>query len=146
MIHMRFMMLLKADKTTEAGVLPTAAQLETMGRFNEELVNAGVLLDGAGLQPSAKGAKVTFPGGKPQVTDGPFAETKELIAGYWIIKVGSKQEAVDWAMRVPIGPLPGNGRTPEIELRQMFELEHFADVPPAVAEMEKSFKAGGAGR
>ena len=78
---MRFMMLLKADKTTEAGVLPTRKDLEVMGKYNEELVKAGVLLDGAGLQPSSKGAKVTFPGGKPQVTDGPFAETKELLAG-----------------------------------------------------------------
>jgi hypothetical protein len=146
MIHMRFMMLLKADKTTEAGVLPTAAQLDAMGRYNEELVKAGVLLDAAGLQPSAKGARVVFAGGKPRVFDGPFAETKELIAGYWMIKVGSKQEAIDWATRVPVGPLPGNGRAPEIELRQMFELEDFADVPPAVAEMEQSFRGRRAGK
>ena len=138
---MRFMMLLKADKITEAGVLPTHKDLEDMGSYNEELVKAGVLLDGAGLHPSSKGARVTFPGGKPQVTDGPFAETKELLAGYWIIQVKSKEEAIEWARRVPLGPLPGSDRVPEIELRQMFELEDFPDVPPAVAEMEQSFKS-----
>jgi len=139
---MRFMMLLKADKTTEAGVLPTRKDLEVMGNYNEELVKAGVLLDGAGLQPSSKGAKVTFQNGKPQVTDGPFAETKELLAGYWMIQVNSKEEAIEWAKRVPFDRLPSNGRTPEIELRQMFEITDFADVPRAVAEMEESFKAG----
>ncbi|HWF86645.1 MAG TPA: YciI family protein [Vicinamibacterales bacterium] len=136
------MMLLKADKRTEAGVLPTAKDLEVMGRYNEELVKAGVMLDGAGLQPSSKGAKVTFQNGKPQVTDGPFVETKELIAGYWMIKVKSKEEAIEWAKRVPFDHLPNDGRAPEIELRQMFELEDFADVPPAVAKLEESFKTG----
>jgi hypothetical protein len=140
------MMLLKADKITEAGVLPTEKDLEVMGKYNEELVKAGVMLDGAGLQPSSKGARVTFPGGKPQVTDGPFAETKELLAGYWIIQVKSKEEAIEWAKRVPLGPLPGSDRVPEIELRQMFELEDFPNVPPAVAEMEQSFKSGRGGR
>ena len=139
---MRFMMLLKADKTTEAGVLPTQADLEVMGKYNEELVKAGVMLDGAGLQPSSKGAKVTFQNGKAQVTDGPFAETKELIAGYWMIQVKSQEEAIEWAKRVPFDRLPSDGRTPQIELRQMFELSDFPDVPPAVAEMEESFKAG----
>jgi hypothetical protein len=138
---MRFMMLLKADKTTEAGVLPTREDLEIMGKYNGELVKAGVLLDGAGLQPSSKGAKVTFQNGKAQVTDGPFAETKELIAGYWMIQVKSKEEAIEWAKRAPFGQLPSSGRVPEIELRQMFEIEDFADVPPAVAEMDESFKA-----
>ena len=142
---MRFMMLLKADKTTEAGVLPTREDLEIMGKYNGELVKAGVLLDGAGLQPSSKGAKVTFQNGKAQVTDGPFAETKELIAGYWMIQVKSKEEAIEWAKRAPFGQLPSSGRAPEIELRQMFEIEDFADVPPAVAEMDKSFKAGRGG-
>jgi len=136
---MRFMMLLKADKRTEAGVLPTAHDLETMGKYNEELVKAGVLLDGVGLQPSSKGAKITFPGGKPQVTDGPFAETKELIAGFWMIKVNSRDEAIAWAKRVPVGQLPQDGRVPEIELRQVYELEDFPDVPADVAKMEKSF-------
>ena len=138
---MRFMMLLKADKATEAGVLPTREDLEIMGKYNEELVKAGVMLDGAGLQPSSKGAKVTFQNGKPQVTDGPFAESKELIAGYWMIQVKSKEDAIEWAKRVPFANLPSNGRAPEIELRHMFEIEDFADVPPAVAEMDKSFKA-----
>jgi len=142
----RFMMLLKADKTTEAGELPTRTDLEVMGKYNEELVKAGVLLDAAGLQPSSKGAKVTFQNGKAQVTDGPFAETKEVIAGYWMIQVKSKEEAIEWAKRVPFGHLPSNGRAPEIELRQMFEITDFADVPPEVARMEESFKAGRAGQ
>jgi hypothetical protein len=137
---MRFMMLLKADKKTEAGVLPTREDLEKMGRYNEELMKAGVMLDGAGLQPSSKGARVTFHDGKPQVTDGPFAETKELIAGYWMIQVKSKEEAIAWAKRVPFDRLPQDGRAPEIELRQMFEISDFADVPPEVAKMEESFK------
>jgi hypothetical protein len=143
---MRFMMLLKADKRTEAGELPSRQDLEVMGKYNEELVKAGVLLDGAGLQPSSKGAKVTFPGGKPQVTDGPFPETKELIAGYWMIQVKSKEEAIAWAKRVPFDRIPNAGRVAEIELRQMFELSDFADVPPEVAELEKSFKAGRAAK
>src|SRR5687767_1601595 len=138
---MRFMMLLKADKTTEAGVLPTHKDLEVMGKYNEEMMKAGVLLDGAGLHPSSKGAKVIFKDGKPQVTDGPFAETKELIAGYWMIQVSSKEEAIAWAKRAPMGQLPGDGRAPEIELRQMFEITDFPDVPPEVARMEESFKA-----
>jgi hypothetical protein len=143
---MRFMMLLKADKTTEAGVLPTGKDLEVMGRYNEELVKAGVLLDAAGLQPSSKGARVTFQGGKAQVTDGPFAETKELLAGYWMIQVNSKEEAIDWARRVPFEQLPSNGRVAEIELRQVFEITDFPNVPAAVAELEESFKAGRAGQ
>lgn len=136
------MLLLKADKTTEAGVLPTQEDLEIMGKYNEQLVKAGVLLDAAGLQPSSKGAKVTFQGGKAQVTDGPFAETKELIAGYWMIQVKSKQEAIEWAMRAPFDRLPSNGRTAEIELRQMFEITDFPDVPAEVAQMDASLKAG----
>jgi hypothetical protein len=143
---MRFMMLLKADKRTEAGELPSREDLEVMGKYNEELVKAGVLLDGAGLQPSSKGAKVTFPAGKPQVTDGPFPETKELIAGYWMIQVKSKDEAIEWAKRVPFDRIPNAGRVAEIELRQMFEISDFADVPPQVAELEKAFKAGRAGK
>jgi hypothetical protein len=143
---MRFMMLLKADKVSEAGILPTPEILEEMGKYNEQLIKAGVMLDGVGLQPSSKGARVTFPGGKPQVTDGPFTETKELIAGYWMIQVKSRQEAIDWAKRVPVRALPGSDRVPEIELRQVFELEDFPEVPPAVAEMERSFEAGRKGR
>jgi hypothetical protein len=143
---MRFMMLLKADRTTEAGVLPTQKDLEAMGKYNEELVKAGALLDAAGLQPSSKGAKVTFQNGKPQVTDGPFVETKELIAGYWMIQVKSKEEAIAWAKRVPFDRLPSNGRAPEIELRQMFELSDFPDVPPEVAKLEESLKASRTGQ
>jgi hypothetical protein len=143
---MRFMMLLKADKRTEEGVLPSREDLEVMGKYNEELIKAGVLLEGAGLQPSSKGAKVTFAGGKPQVTDGPFAETKELIAGYWMIQVKSKEDAIEWAKRVPFAQLPHDGRVAEIELRQVFEVSDFPDVPPEVAEMEKSFNAGRAGQ
>src|SRR5687768_3990293 len=110
------MMLLKADSVTEAGVLPGRTDLEIMGKYNEELIKAGVLLDAAGLQPSSKGAKVVYKQGKAQVTDGPFTETKELLAGYWIIQVKSKEEAVEWAKRVPWDRLPGTGRAPEIEL------------------------------
>jgi hypothetical protein len=143
---MRFMMLLKADRTTEAGVLPTQKDLEEMGKYNEELVKAGALLDAAGLQPSSKGAKVTFQNGKPQVTDGPFVETKELIAGYWMIQVKSKEEAIAWAKRVPFDRLPSNGRAPEIELRQLFELSDFPDVPPEVAKLEESLKASRTGQ
>jgi hypothetical protein len=143
---MRFMMLLKADKTTEAGVLPTKEDLEVMGKYNEELVKAGVMLDGAGLQPSSKGARVTFKDGKALVTDGPFVETKELIAGYWMIQVKSKEEAIEWAKRVPFDRLPSDGRVAEIELRQMFEVTDFPDVPPDVARMEESFNAGRPGQ
>jgi hypothetical protein len=136
---MKFMMLLKADKNTEAGVLPSATDLEVMGKYNQQLIDAGVLVDGAGLQPSSKGARVTFPGGKAKVTDGPFVETKELIAGYWMINVKSREEAIEWAKRVPFQMLPMNDGTPEIEIRQVFELEDFPDVPKEVADMEKSF-------
>ena len=139
---MRFMMLLKADKRTEAGVLPTEKDLAVMGKFNEELIKAGVLLDGAGLQPSSKGARVTFENGKTRVTDGPFAETKELIAGYWMIQVKSKEEAIEWARRVPFQHIPQTDGTGQIEIRQMFELSDFPEVPKAVAEMEASFGAG----
>ena len=142
---MRFLMFVKADKTSEAGVLPTQKDLEVMGKYNEELVKAGVLLDAAGLQPSSKGARVAFQNGKLQVTDGPFVETKELIAGYWMIQVKSKQEAIEWAKRVPFDRLPSDGRTPEIEIRQMFEVTDFPDAPPEVVELEQSFKSGRAG-
>jgi hypothetical protein len=142
---MRFMMLLKADKVTEAGVLPSREDLEAMGKYNQELISAGVLLDAAGLQPSSKGAKVTFPGGKPQVTDGPFIETKELIAGFWMIKVKSREEAIEWAKRVPFDRIPNNGRVAEIELRQMFELEDLQDVPESISKMERDFAASRGG-
>jgi hypothetical protein len=135
------MLLLKADSVTETGVLPSREDLEVMGRFNDQLIKAGVLLDAAGLQPSSKGAKITFPNGKVQVTDGPFVETKELIAGYWLIKVKSREEALDWATRVPFDRIPHNGRVAEIELRQMYELEDLMDVPDSVKKMEQQFGA-----
>ncbi len=119
---MRFMIIRKADKNTEAGIMPSEELLAAMGKYNEELVKAGALIDASGLQPSSKGARVTFSGGKPTVSDGPFIETKELIAGYSIIQVKSKQEAIEWVKRWP--PLDGGGHV-EIEIRQMFDLEDF---------------------
>jgi hypothetical protein len=121
-VAMRFMMIVKADKNSEAGVLPDETMLAEMGKFNEEMVKAGVMLSGDGLQASSKGARVRFTKGVPTVTDGPFAETKELIAGYWIIKVNSKAEAIAWAKRVPFDE-------GEIELRQIFELDDFGESP-----------------
>lgn len=136
---MRFMLLLKADKRTEAGVLPSQTDIEEMGKFNEELIKAGALVDGAGLQASSKGAKVVFKNGQPHVTDGPFTETKEIVAGYWILEVKSKQEAIDWARRAPVSHIPHEGRDPEIEIRQMFELSDFPDLPPHIEEMERNW-------
>jgi hypothetical protein len=135
----RFMMIVKADKRSEAGELPSRAELEQMGKYNEELIKAGILIDATGLQPSSKGARVGFRDGKVYVTDGPFAETKELIAGYWIINVKSKQDAIEWAKRIPFNLMPSDERPAEVELRQFFELEDFPDVPPEVAEQEKKF-------
>src|SRR5260221_14565047 len=116
---MRFMVLVKANKHSEAGVLPDEKILKAMGRFNEELVKAGVMLAGEGLQPSSKGARVKFSGAKRTVIDGPFAETKELIAGFWLIQVKSKDEAIEWVKRCP-NPMEGES---EIEIRQVFEAE-----------------------
>ena len=120
---MRFMVMVRANKDSEAGVMPEEELLAAMGKYNEDLVKAGVMLDGAGLQPSAKGARVKFSGGKTIVMDGPFAETRELIAGYWIIEVKSKEEAIEWARRIP-NPA-GKGADGEVEIRQLFELEDF---------------------
>ena len=120
---MRFMMIVKANKDSEAGVMPSEELLAAMMKYNEELMKAGVLLDATALHPSSKGARVRFSGDKVTVIDGPFAETKELIAGYWLIKVKSKEEAIQWAKRVP-NP-HGNGAEGEIEIRQLFELEDF---------------------
>jgi hypothetical protein len=123
---MRFMVMVKATKTSEAGVLPDTKLLEDMGKFNEELVKAGVMTAGEGLQPSSKGARVKFSrDNRKTVVDGPFPETKELIAGFWMWKVKSKQEALDWAKRCP-SPFPGEEC--EIELRQVFEAEDFGDA------------------
>jgi hypothetical protein len=121
---MRFMMIVKASKDSEAGKMPSEELLSAMGKYNEELMKAGVLVDLSGLQPSSKGARIRFSGAKRTVIDGPFAETKELIAGYWIINVKSREEAIEWAKRVP-NP-QGEGRESEIELRQFFEMEDFA--------------------
>jgi hypothetical protein len=120
---MRFMVMVKANKDTEAGIMPSEELLAAMAKYNEELAKAGVLLDGTGLQASSKGARIKFSGGKRTVIDGPFTEAKELIAGYWLIQVKSKQEAIEWAMRCP-NP-HGEGAETEIEIRQLFELEDF---------------------
>src|SRR5579864_8920372 len=122
-MKMRFMMIVKASKDSEAGKMPGEELLAAMGKYNEELMKAGVLVDLSGLQPSSKGARIKYSRGKRTVIDGPFAETKELIAGYWIIRVKSREEAIEWAKRVP-NP-HGEGQEGEIELRQFFELEDF---------------------
>jgi hypothetical protein len=119
---MRFMVIVKASKDSEAGKLPSEDMLAAMAKYNEELVKAGVMLEGAGLQSSAKGARVRFSGSKRTVIDGPFAETKELIAGYWIFQVKSLAEAIEWVKRCPN---PHEGVDTEIEIRQFFELEDF---------------------
>jgi hypothetical protein len=138
---MRFMMIVKASKDSEAGKMPSEELLAAMGKYNEELMKAGVLVDLTGLQPSSKGARIKFQGWKRTVTDGPFAETKELIAGYWIIKVNSLQEAIDWAKRVP--DPHGEGQEGEIEIRQLFELEDFLEGPAIerARELEKELEA-----
>ena len=131
---MRFMILVKADRNTEAGVLPSERLLTAMGKYNEELATAGVLLAAEGLQPSSKGARVKFSGAKRAVIDGPFAETKELIAGFWLIQVKSKAEAIEWVKRCP-NPLEGE---PEIEIRQVFEASDFgAELTPELREAEE---------
>jgi len=121
---MRFMMIVKASKDSEAGKMPSEELLTAMGKYNEELMKAGVLVDLTGLHPSSKGARIKFQGWKRTVMDGPFAETKELIAGYWIIKVNSLEEAVEWAKRAP--DPHGEGQEGEIEIRQLFEMDDFA--------------------
>src|SRR5882672_1505804 len=122
---MRFMVIVKASKDSEAGKMPSEEMLGAMAKFNEELVKAGVMLDGNGLQPSSKGARIRFSGKNRTVIDGPFAETKELIAGYWVIQVKSKEEAIEWMKRCP-NPYDEDG---EIEIRQFFELEDFGESP-----------------
>ena len=120
---MRFMVLVKANKDSEAGVLPDEKILKTMGKFNEELVKAGVMLAGEGLHPSSKGARVRFSGGRKTVIDGPFAETKELVAGYWLWQVKSREEAIEWLKRAPF-------EDTEVEIRQVFEAADFAASDP----------------
>jgi hypothetical protein len=135
---MRFMVLVKADKNTEAGALPDEKLLTDMGKFNEELAKAGVLLAGEGLHPSSKGARVRFSGTKRTVIDGPFAETKELVAGFWLWKVNSKEEAIEWVKRCP-NP---TGTEAEIEIRQVFEAEDFGPAfTPELREQEERVRA-----
>ena len=135
---MRFMIIVKASKDSEAGVMPSEQLLTEMGKFNEELVQAGVMLAGDGLHPTSKGARVIFSGKKRTVIDGPFAETKELIAGYWLWQVQSKEEAIEWVKRCP-NPHLGGG---EIEIRQVFEAEDFgAEFTPELREQEARLRA-----
>ena len=135
---MRFMVIVKASKDSEAGKLPSQELLTEMGKFNEELVKAGVMLAGEGLQPSSKGARVKFKGKQRIVTDGPFAETKELVAGFWIWKCKSKEEAIEWVKRCP-NPMPGEEA--EIEIRQIFEAEDFgADFTPELRGQEERLR------
>ena len=135
---MRFMIIVKATKDSEAGVMPSEQLLTEMGKYNEELAKAGVLLAGEGLQPSSKGARVKFSGSKRTVTDGPFAKTKELIAGFWLWKVKSKEEAIDWVKRCP-NPMPGES---VIEIRQVFEAEDFgAEFTPELRKQEERLRA-----
>ena len=136
---MRFMIIVKASQDSEAGVMPSKELLTAMGNYNEELVKAGIMIDGEGLHPSSKGTRVRFSGDKRTVIDGPFAETKELIAGYWIWQVKSKQEAIDWVKRCP-NPMPGTEA--EIEIRQVFEAEDFgAEFTPELREQEERIRA-----
>src|SRR5437879_613329 len=133
---MRFMVIVKANKDSEAGVLPDKKILTEMGKFNEQLTKAGVMLAGEGLQASSKGVRVRFDGSKRTVTDGPFAETKELIAGFWLWQVKSKEEAIEWLKRAPFG-----GGT-EVEIRQVFETEDFGEAfTPELREQEERIRA-----
>ena len=135
---MRFMILVKATKDSEAGVMPSEQLLTEMGKYNEELVKAGVLLAAEGLHPSSKGAHVRFSGARRTVIDGPFTETKELIAGFWLIQVKSKEEAIEWVKRCPN---PHDGES-EIEIRQVFEADDFgAEFTPELREQEERLRA-----
>lgn len=130
---MRFMVMMKANEQSEAGVMPSEEELAAMGRYNEELVQAGVLLAGEGLHPSSKGARVRFSGGHPSVIDGPFTETKELVAGFWLIQVRDREEAMEWARRIPAGEQPF-----EVEIRQVFEEDDFGEAfTPELREQER---------
>ena len=140
---MRFMILIKASKESEAGVLPSEQLLTEMGQFNEELVKAGVMLAGEGLQPSSKGARVTFAGSKRTVVDGPFAETKELIAGFWLWQVKSMDEAIEWVKRIP-NPTGDQG---EVEIRQVFEADDFgANLTPEARKRDERLRSQAAAR
>jgi hypothetical protein len=135
---MKFMMIVKASKESEAGAMPGAELLTAMGRYNEELVEAGALLAGEGLHPSSKGARVRFAGEKRTVVNGPFAETRQLVAGFWLIQARSLEEAIDWARRCP-NPMDGES---EIEIRQVFEAEDFGDaLTPELKQQEERLRA-----
>ena len=136
---MRFMVLVKANEDSEAGVMPSEKMLTEMGKFNEELVKAGVMLAGEGLQPSSKGARIKFSGDERTVVDGPFTETKELIAGYWVIQAKDWEEAIEWMKRCPN---PADEQDGEIEIRQIFEAEDFGDeLTPELREQEERLRA-----
>ena len=136
---MRFMIIRKADADTEAGVMPTEQQIAEMMAYNEELVRAGVLLDGQGLHPSSNASRVTFRDGTPTIVDGPFTETRELIAGFTIIDVPSREEALEWVKRWPTSD--GNGEV-ELELRELYEADDFGEeFTPAIREVEESLRA-----
>ena len=136
---MKVMVIVKADANSEAGAIPSTKLLTEMGKFNEELVKAGVMLAGEGLHPSSKGVRVRFEGGKRTVIDGPFSETKELIAGFWLWQVKSKEEAIEWVKRCPN---PFSGMDSEIEIRQVFEAEDFgAEFTPELREQEERLRA-----
>jgi hypothetical protein len=135
---MRVMVIVKATKNSEAGVMPSEADFAAMGKFNEELVKAGIMLDGDGLQPSSKGKRIEFSGGKRTVVDGPFTETKELVAGYWIWQVRSIEEAVEWARRCP-DPMPGEDAV--LEIRPFYEAEDFgAEFTPELRAQEERLR------
>jgi hypothetical protein len=136
---MRFMVIVKATKSSEAGELPDEKLLKDMGNYNEELAKAGVMLAGEGLHPSSRGARVRFSGSKRTVIDGPFSETKELIAGFWLIQAKSKEEAIEWVKR---SPNPSPGEESEIEIRQVFEADDFgAEFTPELREQEERIRA-----
>jgi hypothetical protein len=138
---MKFMVIVKATKESEAGVMPSTEMLTAMGNYNEELVKAGVLLAGEGLHPSSKGARVRFSGNSRTVIDGPFTETKELIAGFWLFQVRSKEEVIEWVKRCP-NPMEGES---EIEIRQVFDADDFGDaLTPELREQEERLRATGA--
>jgi hypothetical protein len=138
---MRVMVIIKANKESEAGVMPSEALLNAMDKFNEELVNAGVMLAGEGLHPSSKAKRIKFSGGNRIVTDGPFAETRELIAGFWIWKVNSMEEAMEWAKRIPNDPDSPQGEG-EVEIRQIFEADDFGpELTPELRKLEERLRA-----
>ena len=133
---MRFMVIVKASKQSEAGTLPSKQLIDAMGVFNEELIKAGVMLQGEGLHPSAKGARIRWSGGKRTIVDGPFSEAKELVAGYWLIQAKSREEAIEWMKRAPMGD------DAELEIRQVFETSEFPDdiVSPEIRAQEEKFR------